>query len=120
MLMREEDVRTSQALDDEHNGDEAAQPEGAVVEPQAPAEPAAPITNRFLFVNVAGRRAKQLRRGAKPRFEPRDDERLPLPKAERTAMEEVRRGLVHWQMPEWHGVQELEFETPRTSRSKRR
>jgi hypothetical protein len=30
---------------------------------------APPITNRFLFVNVAAMRAKQLRRGAKPRLD---------------------------------------------------
>ena len=36
--------------------------------PQIPAEPAPPITSRFLFVDVAALRAKQLRRGARVRF----------------------------------------------------
>lgn len=60
------------------------------------AEPAPPITSRFLFVDVAAQRAKQLRRGALPRLE-----RLgPAPhKLERVAMEEVRGGLIHYTLP---------------------
>ena len=57
-------------------------------------EPAPPIQSRFLFVDVAALRAKQLRRGARPRLESAD---APvLHKAERLAMEEVRRGLVDY------------------------
>jgi DNA-directed RNA polymerase omega subunit len=64
---------------------------------QTPAEPAAPISSRFLFVDVAALRAKQLRRGARPRL---GDEPAQLPhKAERVAMEEVRRGLVYYDVP---------------------
>ena len=37
--------------------------------PLIPAEPAPPISSRFLFVDVAALRAKQLRRGARVRFE---------------------------------------------------
>jgi DNA-directed RNA polymerase omega subunit len=66
-------------------------------EPQIPAEPAPPITSRFLFVDVAALRAKQLRRGARPRL---DEESTHVPhKAERVAMEEVRRGLVYYDVP---------------------
>lgn len=61
--------------------------------PAVPAEPAAPITSRFLFVDVAALRAKQLRRGARLRLE---GELPPLHKPERLAMEEVRRGLVYY------------------------
>jgi DNA-directed RNA polymerase omega subunit len=62
-------------------------------EPEMPAEPV-PISSRFLFVDVAALRAKQLRRGARPRL---GDEPPPSPhKAERIAMEEVRRGLVYY------------------------
>jgi DNA-directed RNA polymerase omega subunit len=65
--------------------------------PQAPSEPAAPIESRFLFVDVAALRAKQLRRGARPRI---DGDEAPLPhKAERLAMEEVKRGLVYYDVP---------------------
>ncbi len=66
--------------------------------PLIPAEPAPPITSRFLFVDVAALRAKQLRRGARQRL----GEEVPhLPhKAERVAMEEVRRGLVQYDVPE--------------------
>jgi DNA-directed RNA polymerase subunit K/omega len=64
-----------------------------------PSEPAPPITSRFLFVDVAALRAKQLRRGARVRFE--GDQSAPSPhKPERVAMEEVRRGLVYYAVPE--------------------
>lgn len=62
-----------------------------------PSEPAPPITSRFLFVDVAALRAKQLRRGARVRLE-NGDGHLPK-KAERLAMEEVRRGLVYYDVP---------------------
>jgi DNA-directed RNA polymerase subunit K/omega len=66
-------------------------------EPQIPAEPAPPIGSRFLFVDVAALRAKQLKRGARVRL---GDEVPTVPhKAERVAMEEVRRGLVYYDIP---------------------
>jgi DNA-directed RNA polymerase omega subunit len=64
-------------------------------EPKVPAEPLPPIQSRFLFVDVAALRAKQIRRGARPRL---GDEVLPH-KAERVAMEEVKRGLVYYDVP---------------------
>jgi DNA-directed RNA polymerase subunit K/omega len=71
--------------------------------PPAPRPKAVPIESRFLFVDVAAMRAKQLRRGAIVRL----DEMLEagevaraLPhKAERIAMEEVRRNLVLYDVP---------------------
>jgi DNA-directed RNA polymerase subunit K/omega len=63
--------------------------------PLIPSEPAPPITSRFLYVDVAALRAKQLRRGARPRLADGDGLEL-LHKAERVAMEEVRRGLVSY------------------------
>lgn len=72
-------------------------------EPQIPSEPAPPITSRFLYVDVAALRAKQLRRGARPRLG--DEMHLPH-KAERVAMEEVRRGLVYYDVPEPKGIAE--------------
>ena len=60
-------------------------------------EPAAPITSRFLFVDVAAQRAKQLRRGALPRVD-RQSQQSPH-KLERIAMEEVRTGLIHYTLP---------------------
>ena len=66
--------------------------------PEVPSDPAPPIESRFLFVDVAALRAKQLRRGARPRI---DGDEAPLPhKAERLAMEEVRRGLVYYDVPD--------------------
>lgn len=56
----------------------------------------APITSRFLFVDVAAQRAKQLRRGALPRL----DRGPTTPhKLERVAMEEVRTGLIEYSLP---------------------
>jgi DNA-directed RNA polymerase subunit K/omega len=69
--------------------------------PPAPHAKAAPIESRFLFVDVAAMRAKQLRRGARPRLEEFDSgefHRMPL-KPERIAMEEVRRGYVLYELP---------------------
>ena len=59
-------------------------------------QPAAPITSRFLFVDVAAQRAKQLRRGALPRLErsPQGPHKL-----ERLAMEEVRSGVIQYTLP---------------------
>ena len=74
-----------------------AEPEAAAGErPEAP-----PIENRFLFVDVAAMRAKQLRRGALVRYsvENWDPQRTPLYKPERVAMEEVRRCLVPYETP---------------------
>jgi DNA-directed RNA polymerase subunit K/omega len=68
--------------------------EGAPAE-QEP-ERAAPITNRFLFVDVAAQRAKQLRRGARPRLGDGSDKPFKL---ERVAMREVVEGLIHYSVP---------------------
>jgi DNA-directed RNA polymerase subunit K/omega len=72
-------------------------------EASAPRPKAAPIESRFLFVDVAAMRAKQLRRGARPRLGDDDtpvDTNRPQPrKAERVAMEEVKRGLVLYDVP---------------------
>ena len=76
-----------------------ASEESAPVFPKAP-----PIESRFLFVDVAAMRAKQLRRGARVRLS--DDDNLfeqhrAIPhKAERVAMEEVRRCLVLYEVPD--------------------
>jgi DNA-directed RNA polymerase subunit K/omega len=77
---------TTQAVEQEPQG------------PEIPPEPAPPILSRFLFVDVAALRAKQLRRGARVRLG--DDAPPAVHKAERLAMEEVRRGLVLYDVPE--------------------
>jgi DNA-directed RNA polymerase subunit K/omega len=59
---------------------------------------AEPPRSRFLFVDVAALRAKQLRRGALARLG--RDTHHPI-KAERIAMEEVRRGFVGYDLPEF-------------------
>jgi len=83
--------------------DDVLDPPAQLDAPPAPRQKAVPIESRFLFVDVAAMRAKQLRRGAIVRL----DEVLevgevarPLPhKAERIAMEEVRRNLVLYEVP---------------------
>ena len=76
------------------------------VEPEAPPAPrpkAPPIESRFLFVDVAAMRAKQLRRGALPRLDEAGEpeiHRAHPHKAERIAMEEVKHGLVLYDVPE--------------------
>jgi DNA-directed RNA polymerase subunit K/omega len=65
-----------------------------------PVEPAPPVSNRFLFVDIAALRAKQLRRGARARLDLTTHESHSQPhKAERVAMEEVRRQLVQFDLP---------------------
>ena len=77
----------------------AAEPEA----PPAPRPKAAPIESRFLFVDVAAMRAKQLRRGALPRLDDVGESEIHRQhphKAERIAMEEVKHGLVLYDVPE--------------------
>jgi len=72
--------------------------------PPAPRPKVPAIDSRFLFVDVAAMRAKQLRRGALVRLSEEDEQhdphKVPPRKAERIAMEEVRRGLVQYEVPE--------------------
>ncbi len=75
-------------------------------QPEATETPAEPIVkvpppeSRFLFVDVAALRAKQLRRGARPRIVPGGDSPAEMPrKPERVAMEEVRQGFVAYDIP---------------------
>jgi DNA-directed RNA polymerase subunit K/omega len=80
---------TDEALVTEAEASEAAE------FPQAP-----PIVDRFLFVDIAALRAKQLRRGATPRLRHEAGSRPEIPiKAERIAMEEVRQQLIHYELP---------------------
>ena len=63
---------------------------------EAAAELSPLITSRFLFVDVAAQRAKQLRRGALPRVE---RHAAGPHKLERLAMEEVRRQVIGYTVP---------------------
>jgi DNA-directed RNA polymerase subunit K/omega len=62
-------------------------------------EPVEPPSSRFLYVDISAMRAKQLRRGALPRLGGPAAENLHPVKAERIAMEEVRKGLVSYDLP---------------------
>jgi DNA-directed RNA polymerase subunit K/omega len=68
--------------------------------PAAPRPKAPPIESRFLFVDVAALRAKQLRRGALLRLDDDAESLRNRPfKCERLAMEEVKQGLVAYDVP---------------------
>lgn len=73
--------------------------EEAAQEPEAPRVPALPIRSRFLFIDVAAQRAKQLRRGATARVDMPDAHKL-----ERVAMQEVRSGCIDWNLPSFKGI----------------
>jgi DNA-directed RNA polymerase subunit K/omega len=64
-----------------------------------------PTEGRFLFVEIAAQRAKQLRRGALNRLQPETEAaNTEAPavrhKPERVAMEEVRRGFIQYDLSE--------------------
>ena len=113
MLMRDGELLDETTLD--QRSDTADE------QPAQHLEPAPPIISRFLFVNVAGQRARQLLRGAAPRLEAEALTRLESSKAERLAMEEVRCGLVYYDLPEWspRQVEEVIVEPPRRRRAGR-
>lgn len=77
-------------------------PEGQVEAPVVKHQ-GRPIESRFLYVDVAAARAKQLRKGAKVRLDASTPRAV---KAERTAMEEVNQQLVEWDLPEFSAVVE--------------
>ena len=68
-------------------------------------EPMPPVESRFLFVDIAALRAKQLRKGARPKVEllNRQDSGVELGqlphKLERIAMREVEEGLIVYELP---------------------
>ena len=96
-------------MSSETNQLDPEQQEGSEVEAVEPAEerPRMPaLESRFLYVDIAARRAKQLRRGALPRLkafspDPETGER-PTTKAklERIAMQEVDEGLIVYELPD--------------------
>jgi len=80
-----------------------AQPAAEASEP-APQPRMPPLESRFLYIDVAARRAKQLRRGALPRlddFAPDTGERPAAAiKCERIAMQEVDEGRIVYELPD--------------------
>jgi len=75
-----------------------------------------PTQGRFLFVQIAAQRAKQLRRGALNRLQPDTsaaDPEAPAAghKPERVAMEEVRLGFIQYDLPE-DGIPQTKTEGP--------
>ena len=93
-------------MDETTDTDVVASAEPVVAAEPEPLPRMPPIQSRFLYVGVASRRAKQLRRGALPRLEhlrpdPDTGERPEMPpKLERVAMQEVHEGLITYTLPE--------------------
>lgn len=80
--------------------------------PDVDREPPASIDSRFLYVDVAAQRAKQLRRGALPRLEelaPNPETGVrpsPNSKLERIAMREVDFQKIYYEVPEQKSASE--------------
>ena len=80
--------------------------------PDVDRDPPAAIESRFLYVDVAAQRAKQLRRGAVPRLEelaPDPDTGVrpaPNSKLERIAMREVSFQKIYYEVPEQKSANE--------------
>ena len=69
-------------------------------------EPMPPVESRFMFVDIAALRAKQLRRGALARVTTgteSEGDAAPRRKLERIAMQEIEEGLVVYQLPDEKG-----------------
>ena len=79
---------------------------GAAGEAISDRDPAPDIDSRFLFVDVAAQRTKQLRRGSVPRLDelsadPETGDRpVPKSKLERIAMREVADGKIYFEVPD--------------------
>jgi len=80
--------------------------------PDVERDPPASIESRFLYVDVAAQRAKQLRRGALPRLKelaPNPDTGVrpsPNSKLERIAMREVSFQKIYYEVPEQKSASE--------------
>ena len=100
--MSEEDVTKVVTTETDNNPTEV----DTETTPDVDREPPAPIDSRFLYVDVAAQRAKQLRRGALPRLEelapnPETGVRPPLnSKLERIAMREVDTQKIYYEVPD--------------------
>ena len=79
---------------------------------ESPQQEAPEIQSRFLYVDIAAQRAKQLRRGSLPRLShlqahPDTGVRPDMPaKLERVAMDEVKEGLIEYELPDVSGPKE--------------
>lgn len=89
--------------------DPAEAPESPI--PAAERKPMPPVLSRFMFVDIAALRAKQLRRGALPRVnvpksEVETDTADSAQKLERIAMQEVEDGLIVYDYPGMDSAEE--------------
>ena len=107
-------IESSDVVDSDPSPDADATAE--IVESETPAEPREPmppVRSRFMFVDIAALRAKQLRRGALarvtlPGYEAESDTVRSAPKLERIAMQEVEDGLIVYDYPGTNSVDDPE------------
>ena len=109
-MTEESDVLEAESGTATDSEDETAESQNPVVD----RKPMPPVLSRFMFVDIAALRAKQLRRGALPRVtlpghEVESDKPEPTPKLERIAMQEVEDGLIVYDYP---GADSAEQVTP--------
>ena len=99
-MIEENDVPESESSTETDAAGETAENQVPIEE----REPMPPVRSRFMFVDIAALRAKQLRRGALPRVtlpshEIEIDNAVPTHKLERIAMQEVEDGLIVYDYP---------------------
>ena len=99
-MIEESDVLESESGTATDAEDETVESQNPVVD----RKPMPPVRSRFMFVDIAALRAKQLRRGALPRVtlpshEVESDKPEPKAKLERIAMQEVEDGLIVYDYP---------------------
>ena len=93
------DAESASDVEDASESDEA-------VEAIPEREPMPPIESRFMFVDIASLRAAQLRRGALPRVtmgsvaDTDGDPTLGPVKLEHVAIQELKEGLIVYELPE--------------------
>ena len=96
-MMEESDVLKTESETETDPAETAESPIPAVER-----KPMPPVRSRFMFVDIASLRAKQLRRGALPRVnvpQSEVDTAEPAPKLEHIAMQEVEEGLIVYDYP---------------------
>ena len=98
---------TNDWMDPDEDRREEEPPEPYVAPmPKVPLKKQPPVKGRFLIVNLAAQRAKQLQQGALPRLphlwpDPATGRRpVPTERHERIALDEIEQGMVCFTVPE--------------------
>ena len=98
-MSKEQELPTSAVAEVEEDAEPVSDTKPTPVQRSQPP----PVESRFMFVDIAALRAKQLRRGALARVDLGDasaGEATQNPKLERIAMQEIEEGLIYYELPE--------------------